>query len=256
MQRPTIVFNDVSKVYGGTIALSHVSLEVYPGKIYGLLGPNGSGKSTLMKIILGIVVPEYGEVRVNGLDPKTSPMEVRKIVGYVPEEPAFYESLTPSEYFSFLGSVYGVDKETLAKRVNALVEAFEFEEYLHELIGALSHGNKQKVAIIAALLHDPEIFVLDEPLSGLDPKVAKIFKELLREKAREGKTVLFSTHVLEIAENLCDEVVILWKGSVVAQGSVEEIRDKLKATGLEEAFLRLTGSSQIQQIVEALKSAI
>jgi ABC-2 type transport system ATP-binding protein len=242
-------YRDVSKRYGDVIALKGVTLEFQPGKIHALLGPNGSGKSTLMKIALGLVKPDSGSVRVYDVDPVRDPIGARRLIGYVPEEVLIYESLTPSEWFSFVGSIYGMDRELLRERLDTLIRVFKMEEHMGKLGGELSLGNKRKVMLITALMKEPKVLILDEPFSGLDPEVARVLKEILRRKAEEG-VVIFSTHVLELAEAVADYITILRYGEVVARGPISELKGK---KDLESYFMEVTGlSSELQELLKAL----
>lgn len=243
-------YEGVSKSYGGTVALRGVTVEFQRGKIHALLGPNGSGKSTLMKIAVGLVKPDSGRVTVDGIDPVRDPISARMIVGYVPEEILIYESLTPAEWLSFLGQIYGIRKEALRGRLSSLIRAFKMEEQMGKLGGELSLGNKRKLMIIGALLHEPKVLILDEPFSGLDPEVARVLKEVMMRRAQEGGTVVFSTHVLELAEAIADEVTIIHSGEVVAKGPTRELRGK---SDLESYFMEVTGlSSELQELLKAL----
>lgn len=242
-------YRDVSKRYGDVIALKGVTLEFQPGKIHALLGPNGSGKSTLMKIALGLVKPDSGSVRVYDVDPVRDPIGARRLIGYVPEEVLIYESLTPSEWFSFVGSIYGMDRELLRERLDTLIRVFKMEEHMGKLGGELSLGNKRKVMLITALMKEPKVLILDEPFSGLDPEVARVLKEILRRKAEEG-VVIFSTHILELAEAVADYITILRYGEVVARGPISELKGK---KDLESYFMEVTGlSSELQELLKAL----
>jgi ABC-2 type transport system ATP-binding protein len=242
-------YRDVSKRYGDVIALKGVTLEFQPGKIHALLGPNGSGKSTLMKIALGLVKPDSGSVRVYDIDPVRDPVGARRLIGYVPEEVLIYESLTPSEWFSFVGSIYGMDRELLRERLDTLIRVFKMEEHMGKLGGELSLGNKRKVMLITALMKEPKVLILDEPFSGLDPEVARVLKEILRRKAEEG-IVIFSTHILELAEAVADDITILRYGEVVARGPIYELKGK---KDLESYFMEVTGlSSELQELLKAL----
>lgn len=243
-------YEGIIKSYGSVRALNGVTLEFEPGRIHALLGPNGSGKSTLMKIAIGLVKPDSGSVRVFDIDPVMDPISARRIVGYMPEEPLIYESLTPAEWFSFLGYVYGIPERLLKERVSSLIKVLKMEEQMGKLGGELSLGNKRKVMPASALIHDPKILILDEPFSGLDPEMARVLKEMMRRKADEGRTVIFSTHILEIAEAVADEITIMHCGEVVARGPMSELRGK---RDLESYFMEVTGlSSELQELLKAL----
>ena len=245
------------KKFGSTVAVNGISFTVHDGEIYGLLGPNGSGKSTTMKILAGILTPTSGRVTVNGIDVSEDPIGVKRITGYVPEMPVLYESLTPVELFNFVGSVRGVPRDVLQERVDKLVKAFGIEGYLGEMIGSLSFGTKQKVSLITALLHDPEVLILDESMNGLDPKSARILRELLLQFKEEGKSIVFSTHVMAIAETICDRVGVIYRGEIVAEGTVEELKRFAHEESLEDVFLKLTESQEeVASIVNALRESL
>ncbi|MFQ6134829.1 MAG: ABC transporter ATP-binding protein [Nitrososphaerales archaeon] len=245
----------IGKSFGSVKAVRDLNLVVKAGEISGLLGPNGSGKSTTMKIIMGILKPDSGMVSVYGVDVKERPVDARRMIGYVPETPYLYEYLTAAEYLDFVGVAYGIEPEVRRQRVEELLQALQMEKHVNEVMSGFSQGMKQKIALTAALLHSPRILILDEPLNGLDPRSARIVKELLHRLAKEDVAILFSTHVLEIAEAICHRVTIMNEGSVLAEGSVRELRSMagLHGSSLEEVFLKLTGSEDTAKIVEALR---
>ncbi len=245
----------VSKSFGSIKAIRNVSLAIKEGEILGLLGPNGSGKSTTMKIILGIQKPDSGIVKVYDLNVGERPVEAKMKIGYVPDIPYLYDYLTAAEYLDFVGVSYGIEPEIRQQRVDELLQALHMEKHVNEVMSGFSQGMKQKISIVAALIHRPRILILDEPLNGLDPRSARIVKELLHRLAREGVAILFSTHVLEIAEAICHRVTIMNEGSVLAEGSVQELRSLagLSSSNLEAVFLKLTGGEDTAKIVEALK---
>ncbi len=251
----SIVVKNVCKRYGDTIALDNVSLKLEEGVIYGLLGPNGSGKSTLMKIMLGLVERDSGEVSILGYDPIINPIEVRKITGYVPETPVLYESMSIREFFNLIASIRRLDRKLYEERVNKLVNVFGLSDRVDDFIGSLSRGNKQKVLIIAALLHEPKILIMDEPLTGLDPISAKILKDYIRELAKRGSTILLSTHILELAEIVCDYIIIMYNGRILAEGNIEELREKVSSNAnLEEVFLKITHTDTlVEELVKTLR---
>jgi ABC-2 type transport system ATP-binding protein len=244
----------LTKTYGPTIALNDVTLSVGSGEVRGLLGPNGSGKSSLMKTIMGLTKPSYGSINVLGFDVQTSPMEIKKIAGYVPESPRLYEFLTATEYLDFIADVRGLPYQQKKERIARFVDALDLEGKQGDMISSYSQGMKQKVAIIGALLHRPKVLLMDEPLNGLDPKSARLVKELIHGLAREGVSVLFSTHILEIAEAICDKLTILQTGKILAEGTSKDLRENagLPGSGLEDVFLKLTGTKGVEDIVEAL----
>jgi ABC-2 type transport system ATP-binding protein len=227
------------------------------GAIIGLLGPNGAGKSTLMKSVLGLVRIDAGEIRLFGQEVSANPVGARRLIGYVPESPSLYEFLTGGEYLDFVADMYGLDAATRRQRIPQFLQGFELAGHENALISSYSMGMRQKVALIAALIHRPRLLVLDEPLNGLDPRSARVTKDLLHNLAsREGVGVLFSTHILEIAEAVCDRVVILNRGRLVVSGTVGALRQQagLAGSGLEEVFLALTGSGDLRDVVAALST--
>jgi ABC-2 type transport system ATP-binding protein len=244
----------VAKRYGEILAVDNMDLTINPGEIFGLLGPNGSGKSTTLKMLLGLVQPDYGSVNVLGLDVQKDAVAVKQLVGYVPESPRLYEFLTGIEYLDFIGDIYGMKTEEKSARINEYLKALELEGREGDMISSYSGGMKQKVALISAFLHRPKLLILDEPLSGLDPRSAKIVKDLLHELKAQGVTTLMSTHVLEIAQAICDRIAIMYHGKLLALGSIDELRKKasMPSSGLEDIFLKLTGTGDIRAVVEEL----
>lgn len=245
----------VSRSFGPVKAVKNLTLTVKEGEIKGLLGPNGSGKSTTMKMILGLLKPDSGNIKIYGLDVAEKPVAARQLIGYVPESPYLYEYLTASEYLDFVGVAYGIEPKIRQQRVEELIRALQMEKNVNVVMSGFSQGMKQKIAITASLLHRPKILILDEPLNGLDPRSARIVKDLLNRLANEGVAILFSTHVLEIAEAICSNVTILNEGTVLAEGSVQDLRSLagLSGSNLEDIFLKLTGGEDAAKIVEALK---
>lgn len=251
---PAIEADHLSKFYGKVLGLNDLSMTVGPGEVRGLLGQNGSGKSTLMKSLTGLVRPTSGRAKILGLDVQKQPKEIRRLIGYVPETPRLYEFLTATEYLDFIADVRGLAYEEKKDRISRLIDALDLEGKQGVTISGYSQGMKQKVALMGAILHHPRVLLLDEPLNGLDPKSARVVKELLHSLAKEGVTTIFSTHILEIAEAVCDKLTILQNGRVLAEGSVEELREKadLPGSALEDVFLKLTGIKGVEDIVEAL----
>lgn len=244
----------LTKHFGQTKAVDGIDLTVRKGEILGLLGPNGSGKSTTMKMILGILRPDSGTIKVEGLDVSQDPVAVKKVVGYVPETPQTYEFLTGLEYLDFIADMYDIPHEVRKDRIAQYLEGMQMKGHENELIGGYSQGMKQKIAIISALMHRPQMLIMDEALNGLDPRSAKLVKDLLRNLANEGISVLFSTHVLEIAEALCDQVAIMYQGKIVANGTMSDLRAQagLPGSTLEEVFLKITGTGELDEIVKEL----
>ena len=251
---PSVKLTSVSKRYGDITAVDYLDLDIKKGEIFGLLGPNGSGKSTTLKMILGLVKPDSGSVNVLGINVEDDPIAVKRKVGYVPETPRTYEFLTGLEFLDFTGDIYGMAPDEKKKRIDEFVKALDLEGREGDMISSYSEGMKQKVIIISALMHKPELLLLDEPLSGLDPKSARIVKDLLHELAAQGVIAIMSTHVLEIAQAMCDRIAIMYGGRLLALGTMNELRQRAKMpeSGLEDIFLKLTGTGDIKPVVEAL----
>ena len=255
----------VVKTYGSFTALSGIDLQVVPGEIYGLLGPNGAGKSTLIKIISGLVTPTSGSVRVMGNDVATDPMEAKSEIGYVSETSLLYDSLSPRDFFEFIASVRKIDPAKANERVSTLADAFGLSEYYDSPIATLSMGTRQKVAIIASLMHEPPLLLLDEPFNGLDAKSSRILKDLISFHVEKNEAaVIFSTHIMEVAQHLCTRIGIIYDGKIVAEGSLDELRSKTsernasrgKETTLEEVFLRLTHEEEeVEETTKTLREA-
>jgi len=249
-----VKLTSVSKRYGDITAVDYLDLDIKKGEIFGLLGPNGSGKSTTLKMILGLVKPDSGSVNVLGINVEDDPVAVKRKVGYVPESPRVYEFLTGLEFLDFTGDIYGMQLDEKKKRIEEFLKALDLEGREGDMISSYSEGMKQKVVIISAIMHRPELLLLDEPLSGLDPRSARIVKDLLHEMASQGVTTIMSTHILEIAQAMCDRIAIMYNGRISALGTMEELRQKARMpdSGLEDIFLKLTGTGDIKPVVEAL----
>lgn len=241
-----ITIENLTKTYGKVTALNNVSLRVGSGEVVGLLGPNGAGKSTLMKIVVGILRPTSGTVTVAGKNLADDPDSAKRSVGYLPENPSLYTGLTVKEFLSFVGKIRGVPDEALKNRISESLTTFSLDEKINALVGTLSKGMKQKVALIAASLHEPEVLVLDEPLTALDPRTQVFVNRWITSQGKKGRTVLLSTHNLEIAQSNTTQIAIIDKGSIIALGDLERLR-KLADAGndarLEEVFLRLTATT-------------
>ncbi|WP_459502336.1 ABC transporter ATP-binding protein [Bacillus sp. C1] len=235
---------NVSKSYNGSsYAVKDLSLTIPSGEIFGFLGPNGAGKSTTIKMMTGIHAIDKGTILINGKDVMKEPMAAKKTFGYVPDSPDMFLRLKGIEYLNFMADMYEVPNGVRQEKIQFLAEKFDLYNALSDQIQSYSHGMRQKIIIIGVLLHDPDVWILDEPMTGLDPKSAFILKEMMREHADRGKTVFFSTHVLEVAEKLCDRVAIINKGNLQFQGNLHEMRDHFKSNeSLEEMFLEMTGN--------------
>jgi len=237
-----IELSGLSKSYGKKKAIDGLSLTLGPGEVFGLLGPNGAGKSTTIKMITGILKPDSGTVTLDGKDIVKEPEEAKRTFGFVPDTPDLFLGMKGGEYLAFLASLYPGSKEEKKEKALALARAFRIEEALKDPIGSYSHGMRQKILIVGSLLNDPSNWILDEPMTGLDPESAFLVKEKMKEFSQEGKTVLFSTHVLDVAEKVCDRVGILSKGKLLFAGTLEELKkaENEKEEGLEQLFLELT----------------
>jgi len=256
--RPLIEISGLNKRFGSLEALIDLNLRIMPGEIYGLLGPNGAGKTTTIKTVLGLLEPTSGLIRVAGLNPTANPVEVRSKIGYVAENPIVYDSLSPRDFLEFVASIRKVDKVVANQIVAHLANAFDMSQYFDSPIATLSLGMKQKVALIASLIHQPPVLLLDEPLNGLDAKSSRIVKDLVSFHAERGGAVLFSTHIMEIAQRICTRIGIIDRGKLIAEGTLDELRNKTESVGdsLEEVFLKLTHEeSEVEDTSKMLREA-
>jgi ABC-2 type transport system ATP-binding protein len=244
----------LTKCYGELVAVDRLDLTIPRGELFGFLGPNGAGKTTTIKILTGLLRPSSGSARIGAYDLVEAPLQAKRITGYIPDTPVLYDKLTPLELFEFVGELYGLARADYAGRGAELLERFELSEWRHELLESFSHGMRQKVAIATALLHDPQVLILDEPMVALDPHGARQIRELLREQTRAGKTVFISTHTLSLAEEVCDRIGIIHRGRLVALGGMDQLRQQARLSDrrLEEVFLALT---QEQEQDAGLQSA-
>ncbi len=237
-----IQINGVTKNYGKEFkAVDNITLEIKDGEIFGFLGPNGAGKTTTLKMITGVTTLTSGDILINGKSIKTDDLGAKREFGFVPDSPDVLLRLKGYEYLNFIASIYGVPTEKRAAKIHELAERFEMLEALNDRLQNYSHGMRQKILIIGVLLHDPAVWILDEPLTGLDPKSSFTLKEMMREHARNGKTVFFSTHVLEVAEKLCDRIAIINHGKIIFVGTMDELKKHSEGNqSLESLFLELT----------------
>ena len=242
------------KKYGDKLAVEDVSFQVNAGEIFGFLGPNGAGKTTTIKMIVGLLRPSSGVVKVGGYDVVAQPLQAKAACGYVPDEPNLYGKLTGRELLRFVGDLYGLDRIQAARRSEELLRLFNLDEAADDTTDSYSHGMKQKTSLAAALVHDPRVLILDEPTVGLDPKSARMIKDILRQMADRGSAVMLSTHILEIAQNMCDRIGIINKGKLIAVGTMDELRQLGQGeSSLEDIFLSLTGGAEDTEIAEVLK---
>lgn len=236
-----IELKNISKAYlKNKNIIENLNLTIKNGEIFGFLGPNGAGKTTTIKMITGIIKPSNGEVYIDGISIKEKPLEAKKNFSYVPDSPDMFLSLTGNEYLNFMADMYNIPLKIRTERINNFATQFEIIENLDQRILEYSHGMRQKIVLIGALLNDSNNLILDEPMVGLDPKAAYVLKKIMREYANANKTVLFSTHVLEIAEKICDRVCIINKGEIIAIGTIDEIKQKFNNGTLENIFLEIT----------------
>ncbi len=249
-----VELRNVTKRYNELVAVNNINLTIEKGEIFALLGPNGSGKSTTLKMLMGLVTPTAGEVTVLGVDVQKDPLAVKRQVGYVPESPTIYDFLTGIEYLDFIADIYGLPTAEKQQRINEYLKALQLEGREGDMINSYSDGMKKKITLISAFLHKPKLLILDEPLNALDPRSERIVKDYLQSLRNQGVTTILSTHVLEIAEAVCDRIGIMYQGNILALGNMSELREraKLPGSGLEEIFLKLTGTGDLKAVVEEL----
>lgn len=252
MTDPIIQAIGLTKSYGEVLAADNVSFEVMPGEIVGFLGPNGAGKTTTIKMITGLLSPTSGQAIVGGHNIQTDAIAAKAMIGYVPDTPNLYDKLSAEEYLRFVGQLYRVPSDMVEKRMREMLGLFELSEVAGNYLDTYSHGMQQKVAMTGAFIHDPAIVFMDEPTVGLDPRSARLIKDLMIAKRNVGHSILFSTHILEIAQNMCDRVIIINKGKVVADARVDELRKLSGDQSLEDIFLELTGSKEVDELVSEL----
>ena len=246
----------VTKKYGGFTAVRELNLTVPRGRIFGFLGPNGAGKTTTIRMIAGVLLPTSGRIAIGGDDLAREPEKAKSRIGYIPDRPYLYEKLTGGEFLRFVAGLWGRYGKALEGRAQRLMELFSLTDWENELVESYSHGMRQKLLIISALIHQPEMVVVDEPMVGLDPKAARILKDLLRTYVDNGGTVFLSSHTLEVVEVLCDVLAIIHEGTVIAGGTMDELRNQVQAgeADLEEIFLRVTGGEEMAEVVASLQA--
>jgi ABC-2 type transport system ATP-binding protein len=252
MTTSLIETHNLVKTYGQKMAVQNVSFDVYAGEVFGFLGPNGAGKTTTIKMIVGLLQPTSGSVKVAGYDVQAQPLFAKAASGYVPDTPNLYAKLTGRELLRFVGDLYDLERAQVTRRIDELLHMFDLDAAADQTIDSYSHGMQQKASLAAALVHDPKVLVLDEPTVGLDPKSARLIKDILRQMADRGAAVMLSTHILEIAERMCDRIGIINQGQLIAVGTMDELRAG-RAGSLEDIFLSLTGGVEEAEIAEILK---
>ncbi len=227
---------NLTKSYGNVKAVDDLSLEIRPGEICGFIGHNGAGKTTTIKCVCGILPFEKGEIHVNGISVREDPLACKKIISYIPDNPDIYEFMTGIQFLNFIADVYGVDSSVRQERIHSIADQLDLTKDLNQSVGAYSHGMKQKLVIISALIHDPKLIIMDEPFVGLDPTASYQLKQLMRNHCSQGGSIFFSTHVLDVAEKLCDQVAIIKQGKLIRSGTMEDVRGD---SSLESVFLEL-----------------
>jgi len=248
----------VTKRYGSFTAVNEVNLSVPRGRIFGFLGPNGAGKTTTIRMVAGVLLPTSGRVVIGGDDLAAEPEKAKARIGYIPDRPYLYEKLSGGEFIRFVAGLWGNDGKATEERARRLLELFSLSQWEDELIESYSHGMRQKLLISSALIHQPEFIVVDEPMVGLDPKAARILKDLFRTYVANGGTVFLSSHTLEVVEVLCDSIAIIHEGNIIAEGTMDELRNQADAGGahLEEIFLKVTGGEEVADIVASLQDTL
>ena len=249
-----IRLENLTKLYGSFVAVDDITLTVERGELFAFLGPNGAGKTTTLRMIAGILRPNGGRVLIGDADVHRNPLAAKQRLGFIPDRPFVYEKLTGAEFLRFVAGLYGQEGDAVERRIAELLEVFELTSWRDELVEAYSHGMRQKLIISSALIHRPACIVVDEPMVGLDPKAARLLKDIFRQFVGRGGTVLMSTHTLEVAEVMCDRIAIIQHGKIAACGTMDELRRQTAAgnVSLEELFLRLTGGVQARELAEVL----
>jgi ABC-2 type transport system ATP-binding protein len=249
-----IQLHQLTKKYGSFTAVDSLDLHVPAGQLFGFLGPNGAGKTTTLRMIAGILRPTAGRILIGGIDIVQRPNEAKARLGFIPDRPFIYEKLTGMEFLRFVGGLYGQQGAQLEHRGRELLGLFDLEDWRDELVESYSHGMRQKLIISSAFVHRPDVIVVDEPMVGLDPKAARILKDLFREYTHRGHTIMMSTHTLEVAQAMCDRIAIIRRGRIAAAGTIDELRRHAESgtDGLEDIFLRLTGETAARDLVEVL----
>lgn len=250
-----IQVTDLTKRFGHIIAVDGINLEVRPGEIFGFLGPNGAGKTTTIKMIAGVLKPTKGRIIIDGKDIQKDPLGAKQIIGFIPDRPFLYEKLTGVEFLKFISDCYGIEPQASHERISNLLKMFELEPWADELIEGYSYGMKQRLIMCAAFIHKPKVLIVDEPMMGLDPKGARLVKEIFREMCQNGASIFMSTHILQLAEELCDRISIIQKGKIIATGTPRELERQANSGDhrLESIFLKLTGGEEVRELMDSLR---
>ncbi len=249
---PIISIRNLNKSYGTKHVLNNITIDIMPGQVIGYIGPNGAGKSTTVKILSGLISDFTGEVIVKGIDIKKNPMGVKSLIGYVPELAELYDVLTPNEFLTLMGALYNLPQEVVKERAGRMLDAFGLGANKDQRMDTFSKGMKQKVLITSGLLHNPDIIILDEPLSGLDANSVIIIKELIDKLAKSGKTIFYCSHMMDVVEKVSDRIILINEGNVVADGTFEELKRSQDNTSLEQIFARLTASDSMHEASDKL----
>ena len=253
---PYLEVHEVTKAYGNHPPVQDLSFSANRGEILGCLGPNGAGKSTTLKMIAGLLLPDTGTIRIGGIGLSENPKAAKQKLGFVPETGAIYEKLTPCEYLEMVGQLHGMEERCIQRKCHELLESFDLTEFADTRMTGFSKGSKQKVALLAALLHNPDLLLLDEPLNGLDARAVFLFRGLMRQLAEHGKTIIYSSHILEVVEKISSRVVILARGKIVAEGSVHELARTSHSSSLEQIFRELTNQREDENKIKAFAQAV
>jgi len=253
-QEPIIKINNLHKHYGDKQVLKGIDLDIYPGEVIGYIGPNGAGKSTTVKILTGLIADFEGDITVGGKDLRKEVLDIKAMMGYVPENAELYDVLSPLEYLDFVGKLYGMEEEVITERATRLLAAFGLTEQLHKRMDTFSKGMKQKVLLVSGIIHNPKIIILDEPLSGLDANAVITVKELISLLAKDGKTIFYCSHMMDVVEKVSDRILLINEGTIVANGTFEELKSAHGAT-LEYIFAKLTGNADSESNAAKIISA-
>ena len=251
-----ITLSSLTKRYGAFTAVNDVDLTIRKGELFGFLGPNGAGKTTTFRMIAGIILPTSGRIEIGGIDLGRQPLVAKRRLGYIPDRPFVYDKITGAEFLRFVAALYSAHDQSLERRIDELLDLFELVPWKNQLTESYSHGMRQKLIIASAFVHRPEVIVVDEPMVGLDPKGARLLKDLFRQYVNRGGTILMSTHTLEVAEGMCDRIAIMQGGRILARGTMAELREQTASgdSSLEDLFLRLTGGFRDHQLDAILES--
>jgi ABC-2 type transport system ATP-binding protein len=253
--QPIISLKNIYKNYGSKAVLKNINLDIYPGQVIGYIGPNGAGKSTTVKILCGLISDFQGEAIIKGYDVKKNPVEVKSVIGYVPELAELYDVLTPNEFLNIMGELYNLPSNIIEDRMHTMLAAFGLEGNIHQRMDTFSKGMKQKVLITSGLLHNPDIIILDEPLSGLDANSVIIIKDLISKLAKDGKTIFYCSHMMDVVEKVSDKIVLINEGTVIANGTFEELQQQQGNKSLENIFAQLTSKEDLGNAADKLMNA-